>query len=221
MKSKFDQVVRAALDVWSSGAPDQKVSATADVLRYVKLADLPGLNLHVLDMQEESPDRFRIENLIERTDQLREGCRFLGDYPDPIFIRDNVAPVYATARDSRHPIVDTVEAKANSRYFIYDRLILPEKKTSGRSSWAIGFTLPRLVLPLPVETPKLTARETEVLDMILLGRTAREIAERLELSQRTVEHRILDLRTKYGAKNVTHLTALAVSTRLRGKTEGQ
>ena len=57
----------------------------------------------------------------------------------------------------------------------------------------------------------LTARQTEVLGLISRGRTTREIAEELTLSERTIERHIADLYGKIGARNRSEATAFFLS----------
>ncbi|WP_255426953.1 response regulator transcription factor [Pseudonocardia sp. C8] len=57
--------------------------------------------------------------------------------------------------------------------------------------------------------PRLTVKESEVLPLVTLGLTNREIAERLSVSQTTVKFHIANLIHKYGANRRTELAYLA------------
>lgn len=59
-----------------------------------------------------------------------------------------------------------------------------------------------------------TRRELDVLKLIVKGATTDEISERLHISINTVETFRKNLMVKLGAKNVAHLTALAIQKRL-------
>ncbi len=200
-----------------ASARDGEVPPEVMARKYFRIADTPGLNLHIVDLRAAEPGGFRIENLVERTDQRREGTTLLGDYPDQDFIRCNVAPVYENARTAKAPIIDAVQSRVADQYIVYDRIVLPQRSGNCPAHWAIGIVVPRLILPLPPTLPALTPRECDVLDLLLLGLAPREIASRLALSQRTVEHRIQDLRSKFGAETTTRLACLAIGTRLLGK----
>ena len=58
---------------------------------------------------------------------------------------------------------------------------------------------------------RLSERQIEVLQLIAQGRTTREIAEILVLSERTIERHIADLYAKIGARNRAEATAYALS----------
>jgi DNA-binding CsgD family transcriptional regulator len=60
----------------------------------------------------------------------------------------------------------------------------------------------------------LSPREVEVLEFIVQGYSAKETAEILSLSHRTVERHIDNARNKLGARNRPHLVSEAIETGL-------
>ena len=66
----------------------------------------------------------------------------------------------------------------------------------------------------PAPIPALTPRETEVLTWVAKGKTAREIAEVLHISKRTVDEHVLTATRKLGAANRTQAVAFALQNRL-------
>lgn len=65
--------------------------------------------------------------------------------------------------------------------------------------------------------PHLTTRETEVLRLVAKGLTARQVADRLGLSHRTVENHVQNTMTKLALHNRAQLVRYAVD---RGLTDG-
>jgi pimeloyl-ACP methyl ester carboxylesterase/DNA-binding CsgD family transcriptional regulator len=59
--------------------------------------------------------------------------------------------------------------------------------------------------------PVLSSRQREVLDLLARGRTNREIAEALVLSERTVQRHIADLYARIGVRNRAEATAFALT----------
>jgi DNA-binding CsgD family transcriptional regulator len=51
----------------------------------------------------------------------------------------------------------------------------------------------------------LTAREQEVLELIAVGLSAKQVAQRIDLAPRTVERHIENIRQKMRARNTPHL----------------
>lgn len=72
----------------------------------------------------------------------------------------------------------------------------------------------RLIKPKEKAIPALTEREVEVLTWSAHGKSAWEIGEILNISQRTVEEHASNARRKLGAMNRVHAIALAMSRRL-------
>ena len=61
--------------------------------------------------------------------------------------------------------------------------------------------LTELRLPIIIDNVKLSLRETQCLDRLALGKTAKEIAADIGLSHRTVEHYLENIRHKLGVEN--------------------
>lgn len=64
--------------------------------------------------------------------------------------------------------------------------------------------------PHGIAAPILSPRERGVLELAAIGLTAKEIAERLHIAARTVEHHSKRACERLGATNVTHAVAIAI-----------
>ena len=64
------------------------------------------------------------------------------------------------------------------------------------------------------DQPRLTERETEVLRLVAKGLTARQVAERLVLSHRTVENHVQNTLTKLQLHNRAQLVRYAIEQQL-------
>ena len=65
--------------------------------------------------------------------------------------------------------------------------------------------------PIAGPPPALSARQREVLHLVAQGKTNREIAEALVLSERTVQRHIADLYARIGVRNRAEATAFELS----------
>jgi DNA-binding CsgD family transcriptional regulator len=65
-------------------------------------------------------------------------------------------------------------------------------------------------VPTPSYPKGLSERQVQVLRLVALGRTSREIADELVLSERTVERHVADVYAKIGARNRSEATAFAL-----------
>ncbi len=76
----------------------------------------------------------------------------------------------------------------------------------GDYTWSVSITKTHLLLP--ASPAVLTPNEQDILDLLAQGYSAKEIAAKMSMSHRTVEHRIESVKTKLGAKNVAHAVAI-------------
>ncbi|WP_417685817.1 helix-turn-helix transcriptional regulator [Roseibium sp.] len=214
MANDFEDCVRAALDIWEQTKPADMEMPERLIRLMLPLVALPEMNLMHLDMTHDDPRDFRLNVPVRSLRFIKDGLA-LGEFEDQDYIRNVVLPHYLDAREAQRPRVDTVTTQmdtAHGRIFtVYDRIILPQKTSDSRSPWTVSFSRPRIMLPAPEISPKLTQREWEVLRFLSFGLSAKEIGVELDLSPRTIEHRIESLRRKFSAKNVAHLIALSVS----------
>ncbi|WP_417693040.1 helix-turn-helix transcriptional regulator [Roseibium sp.] len=211
----FISLSRNALDIWSQ--EEEGSNSDSLILKLLPLTQPPGINLHRLNVDFDKMEDFVLQNIVEKTDQRRRGATRMGDHPDQAYVEANVFPAFMEARDTGHPVIDCVSAKAVDRYYIYDRVILPQKCSAPqRALWLVAIVWPRLILPIPEIRPQLTEAEADILKCLMMGEQPKEIAPQLNLSRRAIEHRIQSLKAKYGARNVTHLVALAITNELVG-----
>lgn len=70
---------------------------------------------------------------------------------------------------------------------------------------------------MPRETEnglELTVRELQILELVALGYSAKEVAQEIDIAPRTVECHIDTMRLKMRARNRTHMVAIAISSNI-------
>ncbi len=82
--------------------------------------------------------------------------------------------------------------------------------------YAIGHVHPDALQPTPAAHDELTPREWSVLDLVAHGLTNRQIARRLEISEKTVKNHLSAIFPKIGATARTQAAVYAVG-RARGR----
>jgi LuxR family transcriptional regulator, transcriptional regulator of spore coat protein len=64
--------------------------------------------------------------------------------------------------------------------------------------------------------PVLTNREQQVLELVALGLSAKEVAQEIDIAPRTVERHIENVRLKIRARNRAHMVTCALSMGILG-----
>lgn len=131
------------------------------------------------------------------------------------FVDDAIIPAYLSALELRRPTIDMVKVKLIGIRIGYERLILPQK-SQGKPGWCISLAEGRFFMP-PVQDAKTDTTDDNVIQLLIEGHTAKEIAQVLNLSPRTIEHRIDKLKDRFDARNLVHLVAKLVATQVARK----
>ena len=216
-KSTFNTISQTLIDNWLSAVTPIDDPKTL----YGKLCDQMTLkmSLNFVDTKSDDPLAWQSTHikafgfntrLLNLKKWLPDGA--LADFPDRDYVLEAVIPRYSRTIKIKKPLIDLVQTKIAGINIGYDRLILPQK-TEGRPQWCMSFTEGRFMLNASVDA-KLDLVDEEIVQLLIEGETAKEIATILGVSQRTVEHRIDKMKIRYDARNVVHLTAKLFSVHL-------
>lgn len=134
----------------------------------------------------------------------------LGDFKDRAYMEQSVIPCLTDVVARQQPATELVRTKLLGVSVGYDRILLPQKKAGG-SEWVISSSYAQFMLGQPAARETLDAADEAIVQLLIEGSTAKEIAELLGLSHRTVEHRLEKLKQRYGARNTVHLVAMLVA----------
>ena len=131
---------------------------------------------------------------------------------DRRFIDEAILPAYGQVMASGRPSIDRVKTRLLGVRIGYERLILPQK-AEGKPAWCVSLAEGRFFLP-PLQELKSDLVDDSIIQLLIEGQTAKEIAGLLDLSPRTIEHRIDRLKTRLEARNLVHLVAKLVATQV-------
>lgn len=204
-----------ALDIWRASqlASDETRQGLARQLA----GQLEGdTNLYFVDMRRPSPDRFGFHIMVGNFDIGVPGDEkdMLGNHPDRRHLREDLLPHYGHVAATGEVRLDSIRQIILSHFAHYDRLILPlsvGKRTmpGEKPTHALSLSKPRfIVAPAEGSTRDLSGREHVIFNLVVNGLTTKEIARELALSPRTVETHLGKIKTKMGARNITHAVAL-------------
>ncbi|MGK9041372.1 helix-turn-helix transcriptional regulator [Rhizobium sp. SA279] len=217
----FKQISRLLMDSWIS-SPDGLVdpkgihSPLHGMLR-------ANMVLLVVDTRSENPEEFHLDFVKDYalptglTDMsLLQRPGLFADFPDQHHLQRIVVPAYADAVERQRPVMGRIVTRTLDMHVAYDRIILPQKNSAGRSSWCIGLLDIRFLLPMGSQTDGLDDPDLGIVQLLVEGASTREIADVMSLSARTIEHRIERLKSAFGARNIAHLVGLSISAGISG-----
>lgn len=178
--------------------------------------------LSLLQTDGADPYRWRFTRVKDFGFQSRMLERMRKELPDAAlgelnrgYIDEAVIPAFSRAVESRRPLLDLVRTRILGMRVGYQRLILPQKG-EGAPQWCISLVEGRFFIPSDKEA-KTDLTDDGIVQLLIEGHTAREIAELLHLSPRTIEHRIDRMKERLEAKNLVHLVAKLVASQLDRK----
>lgn len=186
-------VVRMGLQAILRGEPDMEVVGTASSAGEA-LRLLPDLEVDVLLTDLRMPDMTGIE-LINELVKLRPEM--------PVAVLSN----YHSDEDVFNAV------KAGAKAYILKSATMEQIFDAVRTVHGGGRWLPPLILEQVsdrLSRVELTARETEILQLIAQGLRNQEIGDKLFISKNTVRNHILNLLQKLGTTHRTEAVALAI-----------
>lgn len=131
----------------------------------------------------------------------------IGNFRDQAYMAEAVIPRLKQVIENQQPSIELVKTKLFGINLGYDRILIPQK-SAGRAQWVISSSYARFLLDTPKNYGKFDVGDEAVVQLLLEGCTAKEIAAQLGLSHRTIEHRLEKLKERFGARNTVHLVVM-------------
>jgi hypothetical protein len=96
-------------------------------------------------------------------------------------------------------------------HVVYERVIVPQRRPVERSAWCVKLISIAQTIGIFETGSFLDEVDHAVFQLLKEGFTLKEIAAKVERSHRTVEHRVEALKTRMGARNLHHLSAISMA----------
>lgn len=216
----FSACVHDLMDAWIKSRDGAEAT---DIYQAAMRPMQPNVILAVIDCKASEAGAFSIE-FIRRYSVATEALDFLAlqqqtplhfrNFPDQDHLKNTAIPALTEVLTHRRPSFSKGSTAFGGCKIVYQRLLVPQKSGTGRSEWCIVFSRIDLLLP-EVLGFQVDGIDLSILQLLTEGAAQKEIGLRLELSPRTIEHRIERLKVRMGAKNLQHLVALWISSRLQ------
>ncbi|MBB3411919.1 DNA-binding CsgD family transcriptional regulator [Rhizobium sp. BK316] len=136
-------------------------------------------------------------------------------FPGEVFLRREVVSACQDAWQLKRPISSRKLIEADGLLIPSEWLVLPHK-AQRTSDWCIAYVEIGFLLHVCDTNPRIDALDRTLLQMLGEGCQLKEIAIRVGLSHRTVEHRFEKLKSRTGARTLPHLVMLSIGRELSG-----
>lgn len=218
-ETPFSAVTRKMLDNWLLTDPEQPTSPDIvyrDVLDMLSIK----MRLTVFTVDGDDPKRWFMKAIRHSgfTSRILNINRIfadahIGDFKDQSYMETAVIPRLQQVIASQQPSLELVKTRLFGVNLGYDRILLPQRN-AGRPEWIISSSYAQFLLSPPQGRENLDVGDEAIVQLLIEGATAKEIAVSLGVSHRTVEHRLERMKERYGARNTVHLVAMLIATHL-------
>ena len=176
-----------------------------------------------IDTAEETPESWTTKTLRTQSimTHIAKGNHLIGDVRliddgDVEDVYTSYIPQYRSAVETRQPVFDSIETKEHGFLIVSDRIIVPDK-AHARPRWLFCCLFSHAIIKLPEMPVHFDEMDELIVIYCGLGMTAREVAEEVNLSPRTVEHRLERLKKRAGARTLAELIATSTAQDIAAK----
>ncbi len=218
-ETPFSAVTRKMLDNWLQTDPEQPTSPEMvyrDILEMLSIK----MRLTVFTVEGNDPKRWfmkavRHSGFTSRILNINKifADAYIGEFKDQTYMEEAVIPRLLQVMASQQPSMELVKTRLFGINLGYDRILLPQRNTD-RPQWIISSSYAQFLLSPPRRIEQMDVADEAIIQLLVEGATAKEIAVSLSISHRTVEHRLERMKERYGARNTVHLVAMLIATHL-------
>jgi DNA-binding CsgD family transcriptional regulator len=217
--ASFDTLCHRMIDIWvNAESLETPKELYEPVLKDVTIR----MAMSVIDATASDPYDWRFYRVKEWGYRSKLLAQMLREFPNAAlrdlnrtFIDNHVVPAFSNAIEMKRPIIDIVKTEVLGVRIGYERIIIPQK-TASIPKWCVSLKVGRFAIPKHEEIGT-DLTDEGIIQLLIEGNTSKEIAAMMNLSPRTVEHRIDKMKTRFGARNLVHLVAKLVATQVDRK----
>lgn len=218
-ETSFNVVTRTMLDEWLKTTPE-KPAAAEDIYRGVLDKLTIKMRLTLFRIEGDDPLNWHMRAIrhsgfvtrVLNINKIFADCR-IGEFKDRGYMEQAVIPRLKDVLSRQQPAMELVKTKLLGVNLGYDRILLPQKN-AGRPEWIISSSNAQFLLNPPARNEKLDVADETIVQLLIEGATAKEIAATIGISHRTVEHRLERMKERFGARNIVHLVAMLIATHI-------
>lgn len=203
----FDDLMRRMTDTWLENS---RREVSAEVI-YRPIEDLIRINMllavvepapiSTLDWRVRFVRRYGIPTSLVAADELQAN-RSLHEIPDVALAEEHIVFVCHQALKDRKTISDRIDLVARGVHVVGNRMVVPDP--SGAASWCICLAEIQSLTAYGLTT-RFDDVDLVILQLLREGMSARDIGQAIELSHRTIEHRIERMKARAGIRNIISL----------------
>lgn len=212
-EAPFTAVSRKMLDAWIDTDPSHPIEPDRV---YSSILDMLSIKMRltVFRIKGDDPLKWQMTPIrhsgfttsLFEVNKIFEDQR-IGDFKDRSYMEQAVIPRLKQVIQNQQPSIELVKTKIFGINLGYDRILIPQRN-SDRPEWVISSSYARFLLDTPKNYGKFDIGDEAVVQLLLEGCTAKGIATQLNLSHRTIEHRLEKLKERFGARNTVHLVVM-------------
>lgn len=205
----FTDLARRLTDAWLASSGDPEASAV--ICRSLKA--LLKINMVLISIETiGTPSNWRVEFVrkygiptrLINSDRL-QGSGPLGNSSDMGLLKLDLVEVCQKVMTSGRPLTGRIDQTFENARVIASGTVLPDPNQE--RAWCVVLGEVHSITMVPRDT-RFDDVDISILQLLREGMSARGIGSVLELSPRTVEHRIEKIKAKVGVTSITALTAL-------------
>ncbi|MET0748028.1 MAG: helix-turn-helix transcriptional regulator [Rhizobium sp.] len=218
-ETPFAAVTRLMLDAWLRTTPERPAEPETvynDILEMLSLK----MRLTLFTVNGDDPldwkmTAIRHSGFASRVLNINKifADTTIGGFKDRSYMERAVIPRLLEVVHNQQPRIELVKTKLFGVNLGYDRILLPQRSTA-RPNWIISSSYAQFLLNPPQRHASLDVGDEAIVQLLIEGSTAKEIAVTLGISHRTVEHRLERMKERFAAKNTIHLAAMLIATHM-------